>query len=89
MTIGRPFLTRAYKVHACKVLGSETGEVARLVAEWCGGSPGGTFDDPHVLVPINGEFKRAKAGDWIVKDSLGVLEVYDDTTFRYRFDQTW
>jgi hypothetical protein len=87
--MGSPYLTKAYKVHACRVLGSETGEATRLVAEWCGGDPGGSYDDPHILVPHGNDFTRANAGDWIVKDSLGVVDVYDDSTFRYRFERTW
>lgn len=56
-------------VEARQLLGSEDGQTGRDLAEWCGGSAGGRFVEPMVLVPtLEGDLM---ARDWIVKGPRG------------------
>jgi hypothetical protein len=58
-------------VEARQVLGSEDGQTGRDLADWCGGSVGGLFAEPKVLVPTLEGDLVARVGDWIVKGPRG------------------
>lgn len=58
-------------VEARQLLGSEDGQTGRDLAAWCGGSVGGLFADPKVLVPTLEGALTARTGDWIVKGPRG------------------
>lgn len=58
-------------VEARQLLGSDDGQIGYDLAAWCGGSVGGTFREPRVLVPTLEGDLTARAGDWIVKGCRG------------------
>lgn len=58
-------------VEARQLLGSEDGQTGRDLADWCGGSVGGLFAEPKVLVPTLEGDLTARVGDWIVKGPGG------------------
>lgn len=58
-------------VEARQLLGSEDGQTGRDLADWCGGSVGGLFAEPKVLVPTLEGDLVARVGDWIAKGPRG------------------
>ena len=58
-------------VEARQLLGSSDGQTGRDLADWCGGSVGGLFAEPKVLVPTLEGDLMARCGDWIVKGPRG------------------
>jgi hypothetical protein len=65
------FRKKPVEIEARQLLGSLDGGTARSVAEWCGGSVGGTYLLPRILVDTLEGAMRASAGDWIIKGIQG------------------
>jgi hypothetical protein len=87
MTNGsKPFRKKPVEIQAMRLLASETGESARLVAAWCGGSVGGTYDDPHVLIDTLEGTMRAAAGDWVIRGVKGEHYPCKDDIFRETYE---
>ena len=70
MTITR-YRKKPIPVEARQLLGSDDGNAGRELAAWCGGSIGGTYREPRILVPTLEGDLTARVGDWIVKGPHG------------------
>jgi hypothetical protein len=62
------FRKKPVEIEARQLLGSVGGGTGRAVADWCGGSVGGTFLKPHVLISTLEGAMRAEVGDWIIRE---------------------
>lgn len=71
MADAKTYRKKPVEIQAMRLLASETGEAGRLVAAWCGGSVGGSFDDPHVLIDTLEGTMRAEAGDYVIRGVMG------------------
>jgi hypothetical protein len=71
MNVPKTYRKKPVEIQAMRLLASETGEAGRLVADWCGGSVGGTYDEPHVLIDTLEGTMRANAGDWVIRGIKG------------------
>ncbi|MBT2412625.1 hypothetical protein J7I94_19015 [Streptomyces sp. ISL-12] len=60
------FRKKPVEIEARQLLGSVDGNTGRRIADWCGGSVGGTFLKPHVLISTLEGVMRADAGDFII-----------------------
>jgi hypothetical protein len=65
------FRKKPVEVQAMQLLGSEDGSAGRAVAEWCGGSLVGTFDEPHLDIRTLEGIMCANPGDWIIRGVRG------------------
>jgi hypothetical protein len=74
-------------VEARQLLGSKDGQTGRDLADWCGGSVGGLFAEPKVLVPTLEGDLMARAGDWIVKGPRGEFWPVKGSVFAETYDE--
>lgn len=65
------FRKKPVEIEARQLKGDEDGTWGLAVAEWCGGSVGGSFDKPYVLISTLEGTMRAETGDWIIKGVQG------------------
>lgn len=74
-------------IEARQLLGSEDGQTGRDLADWCGGSVGGLFAEPKVLVPTLEGGLTARVGDWIVKGPRGEFWPVKGDIFADTYDE--
>lgn len=74
------------EIEAHQVRGTANGELVRQIAQWCGGTPGGTFDDPHILIPTLEGTMRAKAGDYVIRGVQGEFYPCKPDIFEATYD---
>jgi hypothetical protein len=65
------FRKKPVEIEARQLLGSVDGNVGRVIADWCGGSIGGTYLKPRIVIPTLEGDMRAEPGDWIIRGVQG------------------
>lgn len=65
------FRKKPVVVEAQQLRGSEDGKPARLLANWCEGSIGGSFAEPYIIIETLEGNVRATVGDYIIRGVKG------------------
>jgi len=86
MTETTRYRKKPVEIEARQLIGGEGGEPARTLAAWCGGWIGGSFTEPHIVIPtLEGEM-RATVGDWIIRGVQGEFYPCRDDIFRATYE---
>lgn len=86
MTETTRYRAKPFEIEARQLIGGEGGEPARALAAWCGGWIGGSFTEPHIVIPtLEGEM-RATVGDWIIRGVQGEFYPCRDDIFRATYE---